>query len=143
MRVLQLSGLLVGSATLAACATVPPADVAARDICGIYGYVDVNSDGMITGTEWNTFRTGAYAAWDINADGRVDRGEFESCWRAGGFYRDPYYDPTHWTYYWSAFDANGDGYLSNEEYWSAAALARIDRNRNGRIDANEWIWWPS
>lgn len=41
-----------------------------------------------------------------------------------------------------AFDANNDGFLSADEYWSASAWARIDVNRNGRIDANEWDWWP-
>jgi hypothetical protein len=129
---------------LAGCATVPPAGppMAARDICGTYGYVDVNSDGQITGTEWNTYRTGAYAGWDINADGRVDRSEFESCWRGGGFYQANYYNPEHWTYYWSAFDTNNDGWLSGDEYWSASAWARIDANANGRIDASEWTWWP-
>ena len=40
------------------------------------------------------------------------------------------------------FDANGDGYLSADEYWSTAAWTRIDRNANGRIDADEWVWWP-
>jgi hypothetical protein len=43
---------------------------------------------------------------------------------------------------WTAFDANKDDYLSADEYWSASAWARIDRNNNGRIDSNEWTWWP-
>jgi len=42
----------------------------------------------------------------------------------------------------ATFDANGDGYLSADEYWSAEAWTRVDRNHNGRIDADEWVWWP-
>ncbi len=96
--------LLAGTAAIAGCATVPPAAsaaaVASSGVCGTYGYVDVNNDGWISGDEWNTFRTSACRAWDMNRDGRVDRTEFE---------------------YWSAFDTNGDGFLSADEYWSAAA----------------------
>ena len=142
MRKLALSALLPAAAAIAGCATYAPATVATDGVCGTYGYVDVNNDGMISGNEWNTFRTGAYAAWDVNADGRISRAEFERCWRAGGFYRDAYYNPDYWSHYWSAFDANGDGFLSADEYWSASAWARIDRNGNGRIDADEWVWWP-
>lgn len=142
MRKLALSVLLAGAAALAGCAPVVPADtVAASSVCGTYGYVDVNSDGFISGNEWNTFRTSTYSFWDVNGDGRISRSEFENCWRAGGFYRDAYYNPDHWTNYWSAFDANGDGFLSADEYWSATTWARIDRNANGRIDSDEWVWW--
>ena len=141
MRKLILPTLLAGTAAaLTACATVP---VAGSGMCGSYGYVDVNNDGFITGDEWNTYRTSAYGDWDVNNDGRVSRSEFENCWRAGGFYRDPYYNAGYWSNYWSAFDTNNDGYLSAEEYWSTQAWTRIDRNANGRIDANEWVWWPS
>ena len=130
MRKLIVS-LLAGSAALAGCAVEPapvrPATAAqAAAMCGSYGYVDVNNDGMISGTEWNTYRTGAYGFWDTDRDGRISRSEFERCWRAGGFYR----------------DANNDGFLSADEYWSASAWTRIDANRNGRIDTNEWVWWP-
>lgn len=140
MRNLILGTMTAGSAALlAACATVPPGP--GGGVCGTYGYVDVNNDGYITGDEWNTYRTGAYSYWDINADGRISQYEFENCYRAGGFYRDPYYNPTYWSNYWSAFDTDRDGYLSADEYWSTSAWTRIDRNANGRIDANEWVWW--
>jgi hypothetical protein len=141
MKQLALSVLLAGTAALAACATVPAATVAANNVCGTYGYVDVNNDGFISGDEWNTYRTNAYGFWDVNKDGRISRSEFENCYRAGGFYREAYYNPDYWTNYWSAFDANNDGFLSADEYWSAAAWSRIDRNANGRIDADEWVWW--
>ena len=139
--------LLASGAALAGCmaepAPVRPATAAeAAAVCGTYGYVDVNNDGVISGDEWNTYRTGAYGFWDVDKDGRISRSEFENCWRAGGFYREAYYNPDYWTNYWTAFDANNDGYLSNDEYWSGATWARIDKNGNGRIDSSEWVWWP-
>jgi hypothetical protein len=145
MRKLTLPILLGSAAAIAACAPVAPAPVtvaSSADVCGTYGYVDVNNDGFISGSEWNTYRTSTYSYWDIDRDGRISRSEFERCYRAGGFYREAYYNPDYWTNYWSAFDANGDGYLSSDEYWSASTWTRIDRNGNGRIDANEWVWWP-
>ena len=139
--------LLASSAALAGCAVEPapvrPATAAeAAAVCGSYGYVDVNNDGVISGDEWNTYRTSTYSFWDTDRDGKIDRDEFERCWRAGGFYRSAYYNPDYWSHYWTAFDANGDGFLSADEYWSSSAWTRIDRNMNGRIDANEWVWWP-
>lgn len=136
--------LLAGTALVAGCATYPAPvrPVASNTACGTYGYVDVNNDGFITGDEWNTYRSRSYDFWDVNRDGRISRSEFENCYRGGGFYRSAYYDADYWPHYWTAFDANGDGYLTNDEYWSASAWARIDANRNGRIDANEWRWWP-
>jgi hypothetical protein len=143
MRKLTLITLLGSAAAIAGCAVTPaPVAVASTDVCGTYGYVDVNNDGFISGNEWNTYRTSTYSYWDVNGDGRISRSEFERCYRAGGFYRDAYYNPDYWTNYWSAFDANGDGFLSADEYWSASAWTRIDRNMNGRIDSDEWVWWP-
>jgi hypothetical protein len=144
MRKLALSALLATSAALAGCVTVPATPVAAAgNVCGNYGYVDVNNDGFISGSEWNTYRTSTYSNWDTNADGRISQSEFQNCWYGGGFYRDAYYNRDYWNQYWSAFDANRDGYLSNDEYWSAQTWTRIDRNNNGRIDSDEWMWWGS
>ena len=148
---LALSTALLASAmALSACDTVPAAaPVAVADaqasggVCGSYGYIDLNNDGFISGDEWTTFHQKSYGDWDVNHDGRVSRSEFEKCYRGGGFYRSAYYNPDYWTNYWTAFDANGDGNLSNDEYWSSSAWATIDRNHNGRIDSDEWVWWPS
>jgi hypothetical protein len=84
MKGISLAIALAGSAALAACATYPAA-VAQNNVCTGYGYVDINNDGMISGDEWNSYRTGAYSYWDTNHDGRIDRVEFDKCWRAGGF----------------------------------------------------------
>lgn len=146
MKILALSALLAGAAALGGCVTEPAAPVgtvATAGPCSSSGYVDVNNDGWISGAEWNTWRTRGYADWDSNRDGRVSRTEFERCYRAGGFYRENYYDPTHWTSYWTSFDANNDGFLSADEYWSGSVFTRADRNGNGRIDSDEWTWWGS
>ena len=147
MRKLIIPAMLGSAAVIAGCAATPPpgavpAASVAGNVCGTYGYVDVNRDGWISGDEWNTWRTSTYTFWDTDRDGRIDRGEFERCYRAGGFYPATAYNPDYWTNYWTAFDANNDGYLSADEYWSANAWTRVDHNMNGRIDADEWVWWP-
>ncbi len=143
MRKLILPMLLCGTAALAGCTTYPTAApmVAAGKACGTYGYVDRNNNGFIESGEWNMYRTGAYGAWDMNRDGRISRAEFQNCWQGGGFYSASAYNRDYWGNYWTAFDANNDGFLDSNEYWSTAAWTRMDRNRNGRIDADEYRWW--
>ena len=141
MRILTTITLLGCSAALAGCMTYGPPVQRTAAACGTYGYVDSNNDGFITGAEWNSYRTGAYGYWDTDKDGRISRMEFENCWYGGGFYRDAYYRRDWWEPYWTGFDADRDGFLSADEYFSAQAWARADRNNNGRIDANEWQWW--
>ena len=136
--------VLLASAAVAACApAVAPVTTAGTNACGTYGYVDINNDGFISGDEWTTYRTSTYSFWDTNADGRISQAEFADCWRAGGFYRDAYYNRDYWQNYWTGFDADRDGYLDANEYWSSSAWERADRNRNGRIDSDEWVWWGS
>ena len=141
MRIIALTALLGGAAALSACMTTPAPGLAANSVCGTYGYVDSNNDGFISGDEWNSYRTGAYDFWDRNRDGRISQSEFADCWAAGGFYRDAYYNREWGQPYWVAFDTNRDGFLSREEYFSAEAWRRADRNNNGRIDSDEWQWW--
>ena len=145
MRNVIIPALLAGTAALAACAyetAPPPAVVAAGgQVCGS-GSIDANGDGAVTAAEWNAWHTSGFASWDLNHDNRIDRTEFQNCYTAGGFYPNAYYNPSYWTNYWSAFDANGDGYLSADEYWSAQTWGNVDRNHNGIIDSNEWVWWP-
>ena len=138
MRKLMLPLLLAGTAALGGCVT---ADTTAYRSCGTYGLVDRNGNGFIESDEWNMYRTSAYGSWDANRDGRISRTEFQNCWYGGGFYAANYYNRDFWSNYWSAFDANRDGFLDSNEYWSSAAWTRMDRNRNGRIDADEYRWW--
>ena len=146
MRELLLPVIAAGG-LLAACAypPAPPppgsaAAAAAYQACASGG-VDANGDGVVDMAEWNGWRTSGYSQWDANRDGRISRTEFQNCWYGGGFYAANSYNRDYWTNYWTAFDANNDGWLSNDEYWSAATWARVDRNANGRIDADEWRWW--
>ena len=145
MKTLIIASVVGGAASLGACAEPAPAPVAAvaraEGTCSASSPIDVNGDGWISGDEWNRFHTSSFGAWDTNRDGRVSRREFEACYRAGGFYLARNYQPEYWTNYWSAFDKNGDGYLTGDEYWSPETWARIDRNHNDRIDADEWVWW--
>jgi predicted small secreted protein len=107
-------------------------------VCGSYGPIDSNRDGRISNSEWNAYRVGAYRGWDLNGDGRISRREYANCWYGGGFY--PTYTKAAYEPSWVAFDANGDGWISSDEYYSAAAWARLDRNGDGIIDASEWPW---
>ena len=141
MRSFALISLMATAAALSGCVTYPdPPPAAVVGPCGTYGYVDMDNDGLVESHEWTAYRAGAFPAWDADRDGRIERDEFMRCWRAGGFVRTGH-DPDAWSHYWAAFDANGDGWLTGDEYWSAAAWARLDRNRNGILDSAEWRWW--
>lgn len=103
--------------------------------CGSYR-LDADGDGRVSNAEYNTYRSGAYGAWDTNRDGRISRAEYADCWYGGGFY--PTYQRQAYEPSWTAFDANNDGYLSSDEYWSAAQWSRLDRNNDGILDSSEW-----
>jgi hypothetical protein len=139
MRKLVLSALLAGTAAIAGCATAP-APPAVASACATTS-IDADGDGAVTAAEWNAWRASGFGFWDTNDDNRIDRSEFQACYMAGGFYPSASFNADYWNHYWSAFDANGDGFLSADEYWSAQAWARVDANANGVIDANEWVWW--
>jgi hypothetical protein len=100
--------------------------------------LDANGDGRVSRAEYDAYHSGAYGAWDVNHDGRISRAEYANCWYGGGFYptyKREYYEPS-----WTAFDANGDGYLSADEYYSGTYWANLDRNGDGVVDATEWPW---
>ena len=140
MKKLALS-LLTGAA-LAACAVTPPPAVVTADgrVCAT-GSIDADGNGAVTAAEWNAWRASGFGDWDVDDDNRISRAEFQNCYMAGGFYPVANYNPGYWTNYWTTFDANGDGFLTTDEYWSAGAWTRVDANGNGIIDANEWVWW--
>lgn len=141
MRILATSLLLAGAAAIAGCATNQPAmaDAGITGMC-VNRSIDTDSNGMISAAEWNAWRASGFSQWDRNGDSRIDENEFRGCFTAGGFYPANYYDPNSWNRYWVTFDANRDGYLTADEYWSAQSWSTIDRNRNGIIDTNEWNW---
>lgn len=150
MRSFVTSVLLASSALLAGCNTVRGVGEDVQSVadafdanrtyaaCGSYGPIDRNGDGRISNAEWNDYRAGGYRGWDVNGDGRISRAEYANCWYGGGFYpsyKQAYYEPS-----WTAFDANHDGYLSSDEYWSARAWSSLDRNGDGVVDSSEWPW---
>ena len=140
--------LLASSALLAGCNTVRGVgqDVesvaAAFDpavtypVCGTYGLIDRNGDGRISATEWNNYRGAAFAAWDVNRNGRISQGEFANCWYGGGFY--PTYNRGDWRPAFNAFDLNHNGTISAGEFFSTAAWARLDATGTGYITT--WPW---
>ena len=150
MRIFIATSLLASTAFLAGCNTVRGvgSDVASvadafdpnrtYATCGSHGPIDSNGDGRISNTEWNTYRASGYPSWDANRDGRISRAEYANCWYGGGFYST--YNRATWEPSYQAFDANGDGWLSADEYWSASTWSQYDRNRDGVIDSSEWPW---
>ena len=98
-----------------------------------------NGDGRISNAEWNAYRAGAYRGWDLNGDGRISRREYAQLlvWRRllHDLSTRPLYEPS-----WVAFDANHDGWISADEYYSTTAWTSLDRNRDGIVDASEWPW---
>jgi len=106
--------------------------------CGAYGPIDRDGDGRISNAEWNAYHAGAYRGWDLNGDGRISRREYANCWYGGGFYTT--YNKAAYEPSWVAFDANHDGWISSDEYYSSAAWTSLDRNGDGIVDSSEWPW---
>lgn len=104
--------------------------------CGTYGMVDRDNDGRISRAEWTAFGGGAFAAWDINRNGRISQSEFANCWYGGGFAST--YNQANWRPAFASLDINADGVVTAGEFFSASAWARLDPRNTGYISA--WPW---
>ena len=153
MRSLTLGVLLASTAALSACETAgPPATraeanaglattTAAGAVCGTYGLMDRDGNGHISKAEWDAYRVGAYSGWDANHDGRISRAEFQNCYASNGFYGPTYYKTDYGTNYYTAFDPQNTGYISQDAFFGDGTWTALDRNNNGVIDDDEWTWW--
>lgn len=104
--------------------------------CGTHGMIDRNNDGRISRDEWTGYGGTAFAAWDVNNNGRIGQGEFATCWYGGGFAST--YNRSNWQPGFSALDLNADGVITAGEFFSLSAWARLDPNNTGYISA--WPW---
>ena len=105
-------------------------------VCGTYGMIDRNADGRIGRDEWVGYGGGAFAAWDANSNGRIGQGEFANCWYAGGFATT--YNRANWRPAFDALDLDRDGVITQGEFFSVSAWARLDPGGTGYISA--WPW---
>lgn len=104
--------------------------------CGTHGMIDRNNDGRIGRDEWVGYGGTAFAAWDVNGNGRIGQGEFANCWYGGGFAST--YNRANWRPAYDALNLNGDLVITPDEFFSATAWARLDPSNTGYISA--WPW---
>jgi predicted small secreted protein len=105
-------------------------------VCGTYGMLDRNGDGRISRDEWLAFGPAEFASWDANHNGHIGKGEFSSCWYGGGFWNN--YNRANWEPAFAALDLNGDGTITQDEFFAAGTWARLDPSNSGFITA--WPW---
>ena len=93
---------------------------------------DINNDGNFDRAEFTGYGDRGFLGWDGDRDQRLSRTEFESGWTAAGW-RDA---GTAFT----AFDDNNDTFLSNDEFFGEDEFGEWDRNANGVLESNEWVF---
>ena len=93
---------------------------------------DINNDRNFDRAEFTGFRDSGFMGWDGDKDQRISRTEFESGWTAAGW-RDA---GTAFT----AFDDNNDTFLSNDEYFGEDEFGEWDKNANGILESDEWVF---
>ncbi len=93
---------------------------------------DMNNDGNFDRAEFSGYGDRGFLGWDGDKDQRVSSTEFEAGWREAGW-RDA---STAFT----AFDDNNDTFLSNDELFAEDEFGEWDKNRNGLLERNEWVF---
>lgn len=91
--------------------------------------LDANQDGMVQEAEYNSFGF-AFDNWDVDDDYRISPAEFQRCWDvvASGS-AEPVF---------RAFDEDGNGFLSQEEFFSNEEFHRWDADGDGAIARAEF-----
>ena len=92
--------------------------------------MDVNSDRVITRSEWRG-NARAFDRYDTNHDGLLSGAEiWIPGWRDDEEVLQPFYRA----------DRNNDGRVGRNEWWSdTTAFARVDRNRDGWLSRAEYL----
>lgn len=93
---------------------------------------DVNNDRNFDRAEFTGYGDRGFLGWDSDKDQRLGRAEFESGWTAAGW-NDA---GTAFT----AFDDNNDTFLSNDEFFAEDEFGEWDKNSNGILESNEWVF---
>ena len=96
---------------------------------------DANGDGLIQEAEYENLSGEGGEAWDTNGDGRLDPQEFGIKWSEIGFNNsEQAFDR------WDA-DGDGDGVLSNDEFFGSDDWSDWDRDQSGTLEAAEFSYY--
>ena len=113
-----------------------------------YNDIDIDRDGRLNDKE---FYDNTYNSLDVNRDGKLTNEEWTSGNRYYGDYipsnrysenqprylsRSEFADRFKDTDYYESYDVNKDGFITSEEM-NRSTFNRLDKNRDGKLDASE------
>ena len=117
---------------LAALALALPAAARAADPGVLIAAIDTNGDGALSRGEVLAFRRLMFARIDADASGTLTPAEIEAARQALAPAERPAPNSRIWRQ-----DANGDGFLSLEEYTRLQGFDRADRDGDGSLSPEE------
>jgi hypothetical protein len=98
--------------------------------CEWYGAFDGSGDGAIDKYEYGSFRDAQFTRWDLDGRSGVSKAEFDRCVKDGSY--------TRLAGSFETFDRNSDGSLAADEFLDGASYAKLDVNRDGRLQPDGW-----